>query len=93
MPESILKTKILEKYESIRYFCFINDIPYETLLPYCRDESEINSMKYKTLNKVCDGLNCDPSDIGYTKEYWYELCKNGKLRITDNPLHSYKQSK
>lgn len=85
MPDTILKTKILEKYKSIRYFCFINDIPYSTLIFYCNGKISINSINYKTLAKICDGLECEPTDIGYTKEYWYTVCSDRKLRVAEPP--------
>lgn len=86
MAATNLKTEILKKYKSIRYFCFINDIPFSTLHPYCNGKSSINSITYKTLSKVCDGLECEPTDIGYTKDYWYVVCSDGKLRISEPPV-------
>lgn len=85
MSDTILKTKILEKYKSIRYFCFINDIPFSTLDPYCSGKTSINSITYKTLSKICDSLECEPTDIGYTKEYWYTVCSDRKLRVAEPP--------
>ncbi len=85
MADTILKTKILEKYKSIRYFCFINNISFPTLNPYCNGKSSIDSITHKTLSKICDGLECEPTDIGYTKEYWYTVCSDGKLRIAESP--------
>lgn len=86
MTSTILKTKILEKYKSLRYFCFINDIPLSTVNLYCYGKTSINSMTNKTLSKICDGLECEPEDIGYTKEYWYTVCSDGKLRIAEPPI-------
>lgn len=86
MANTNLKTKILEKYKSLRYFCFINDIPFSTLDNYCIGKTSINSMTHKTLSKICDGLECEPADIGYTKEYWYAVCSDGKLRISEPPF-------
>lgn len=92
MTDTILKTKILEKYQSIRYFCFIAGISSNSFYPYCNGTKCINSIRLKTLSKVCDTLECDPSDIEYTKEYWYTLCQNGTLRISDPP-HICQKSK
>lgn len=52
MTSTILKTKILEKYKSLRYFCFINDIPLSTVNLYCYGKTSINSMTNKTLSKI-----------------------------------------
>lgn len=86
MVNNILKTKILEKYRSIRHFCLVNDIPTTTIYSYFEDELLVDSMSLKTLARVCNGLDCSPSDIGYTKEFWYVLCSDGKLRISNKIL-------
>ena len=86
MVDNILKTKILEKYKSIIHFCLVNNISATTIAPYCRNELSVNSMSLKTLASVCNGLDCSPSDIGYTKEFWYVLCSDGKLRVLNKML-------
>lgn len=77
MEEILLKNKILEKYQSVRYFCFLNNIHPNTLYYYCVGKRNINSMKLDSLNKVCNGLDCNPTDIGFTKDYWYVLLPEG----------------
>lgn len=93
MADTLLRNKILEKYQSVRYFCFLNNIHPGTLYHYCTGEMNINSMKLNFLNNVCNGLDCEPSDIGYTKEYWYTICPDGKFHFTDSPLTTRKQNK
>ena len=85
MPDTILKTKILEKYKSIRYFCFINNLSFSTIYHYCSGVTHINSISYKTLSKICEAMECEPTDIGYTKDYWYTLCTDRKLRVSKPP--------
>ena len=74
----LLKKKILEKYQSIRYFCKINDISETTLYHYLRGKRPINNMRAATLSQICTALECDPEDIGFTKSYWYVIPTNEK---------------
>lgn len=75
-----LKEKILEKYKSIREFCIINDISSGTINKYIYGK-DINNVKEKTLTKLCNALDCNPKDIGFTNDYWYSVTKNRKDRV------------
>lgn len=67
-----LKERILEKYKSITYFCFISDVSRSTIKRYIYGKASINVMSAETLSKVCTALDCDPEDIGFTGTYWRE---------------------
>lgn len=84
MKGTLIKSKILEKYKSIRYFCFLYDIKYSTLMNYCSGRYNINSLRTEMISKICNALQCEPSDIGFTKstkDYWYVLLPEGGMKI------------
>ena len=75
-----LKEKILSQYSSISHFCFLNDISKSTVTNYINGRYEINSMTEKTLSRICTALNCFPEEIDFTKNYWWEVSRNPKIK-------------
>ena len=39
------------------------------------------NVKEKTLTKLCNALDCNPEDVGFTNDYWYSVTKNRKDRV------------
>lgn len=81
MHNSLLKNKIIENYGSIAHFCRLYNISRRTFYHYFNEERNINSLSAKSLSKICEALQCEPSDIGYTKDYWYFFTPDDKVHI------------
>lgn len=57
---------ILEGYKSMKQFCEIHNLAYDTINRLANGRGE--SFHFDTITKVCEALNCDIGDLFYIEK-------------------------